>query len=520
MKMATTMESVIAVLVIIAIITSAGSLYYTTTVASDVSKLTDAMADLAGEMETLTTSVTTLTTNVGDITADVAELATEVAAIAEGVTALATATAADLAAITADITAITGDITAVTGDLATISGDLADITADLADLADRVTQIEGTLRPTITVVGPWSGAEMDNFLPVIERFEALSGINTKYKVLRPEDLIETLPAQFAAGPAPGDVIFMWGWFIKQNGQAGHILDVTDLIDEADFLVGVHDQVKDGATIYGGAYTGKVKPGFWYRKSFFTANNIVAPAANATWAEFLAFLDDVAAASGTGIPTVSGDEVGWPLSDITEHFLITFGGPQLQRDLIAGTVDWNSSQVRSIFEDRLVPLLQGNFSDPMSWNLEALPKWWAGDYGLYFMGSWITGMVDDPTDLGGIPLPNSTGLVFAADYFFIPTYTENLEEAQELFQFLASAEAQRLQVQVGGHVATNVNVDLAWYPVVDKMVANVTAGKETLLDLDDTIGGEFQSTFWDQLKLLWVDPTALDDVLAALDAVAP
>ncbi|MFQ5836238.1 MAG: extracellular solute-binding protein [Candidatus Bathyarchaeia archaeon] len=532
--MATTMENVIAVLVLIAIITSAGSLWYGLTVASDVSTLTDSMADLAGSVSALTASVETLTTSVAGVTTDVSGLATDVAELATSVTGiatavanLATATEADLAAITGDITAITGDITALTADITALSAnmtaataDLADLSLALADIADRVAEIEATLTPTITVVGPWSGAEMDNFLPVLERFEALSGINTKYRVLRAEDLIEILPAQFAAGTAPGDVIFMWGWYIKQQGPAGHVLNVTDLVDEADSLVGVYDQVKVDDTIYGGAYTGKVKPGFWYRKSFFTANGLTPPATNATWAEFLTFLDAINA-TGVVNPIVSGTgAVGWPLSDITEHFLITFGGPQLQRDLIAGTVDWNSTQVRSIFEDRLVPLLQGYFSDPLPWDSTAINSWWAGDYGLYFMGSWITGMVDDPDDLGIIPLPNSTGLVFVADYFFIPTYTEHSEEAKELFKFLTSAEAQRLQVQVGGHVATNVEVSLDWYPAVDKMVANVTTGKETLLDLDDTIGGEFQSTFFDQLSLLWVDPTKLDEVLAALDAVAP
>jgi multiple sugar transport system substrate-binding protein len=40
------------------------------------------------------------------------------------------------------------------------------------------------------------------------------------------------------------------------------------------------------------------------------------------------------------------------------------------------------------------------------------------------------------------------------------------------------------------------------------------------DLDDTLGGDFQSTFWDQLKLLWVDPTELDNVLTAIQAEAP
>ena len=474
MKMATTMETVITVLVLIAIITSAGSLWYGLSVAGDISKLTDSMADLAGEMGDLATSVSSVATSVSE---------------------LATATAENLAAIT---------------------GDLADITGDLSDIADRVTEIEATLTPTITVISGWAGAEMDAFLPVLERFETLSGINVKYTQTRAEDLAPILPAQFAAGTTPADVIFMWGWWIEEKGQEGHALEVTDLVDTTDFLPGAFDEVKVGNTIYGAPWTGKVKPGIWYRKSFFAANGLTVPT---TWAEFATLLDDIAAIPGIIDPIASGDGVGWPLSDITEQFIITYGGPQLQRDLIAGTVDWTSPQVKTtVFEEKLVPTL-GNFSDPIEWTA-ALDLWWEGDYGLYPMGSWITGMVDDPTDLGVFSLPGNDGIVFAIDYFFIPAYTKHPEEAKELFMFLASDEAQRLQVRAGGHIATNIDVSLDEYPAIDAMIAGLTTGKETLLDLDDAIGGEFQQTFWDQLKLLWVSPGELDNVLAAIEAVAP
>lgn len=480
--MATTMENLIAVLVIIAIITSASGLFYATSIISDVGTLTDTVASLAGSVADLTTSVADVATSVADLT------------------------------------------TATVQDLADIAVDLASITGDLADIADRVTEIEGTLSPTITVVGPWSGAEMDIFLPVLERFEVLSGINVKYRILRAEDLITTLPAQLSAGVAPGDVIFMWPWFIKQQGPLGHALDVTDLIDETEFLTGVYDPVKVDDTIYGGSYTMKGKPGFWYRKSFFAEHGLSEPT---TWAEFTDLLEDISAIPGIVNPIVSGDGVGWPLSDVVDHFLITYGGPQLQRDLISGTAAWTSPEVRSVFADYLVPLLEADyFSTPLEWTT-GVDLWWDGDYGLYFMGGWITGMgtetsgpKSNTTDIGLFALPDSTGLVFVTDYAFIPTYTKYPNEAKELFKFLASEEAQRLQVTFGGHVATSNKVTIDAYPPLDAMIAGLTTGKEVLLDLDDTVGGEFQSTFWDQLKLLWVDPTALDDVLAALEAVAP
>ena len=491
MRMPTTMENVISVLVLIAIITSAGSLYYGLTIAGDISTLTDSMADLAGDM--------------GDLATDVGDVATSVGNVATSVSNLVTATSANLTNILADLAGITGD--------------LASVTADLADVAARVAAVEATLTPTITVVGPWSGAEMDNFLPILARFEALSGINTKYRVLRAEDLQTLLPAQFAAGTAPGDVIFMWAWWIAQQAQNGHVLEVTDLIDAADFLPGTFDQFNITGKIYGGAYTGKVKPGFWYRKSFFAANGLTPTTVNSTWAEFSALLADIAAVSGVVDPIASGDGVGWPLSDITEHFLMTFGGAQLQYDLIAGTADWTTDPVRSIFEDYLVPTL-GNFSDPLTWDSTAINSWWQGDYGLYFMGSWITGMVANASDLGIIPLPGAESLVFAGDHFFIPAYTQHPDEAKELFSFLISEEAQRLQTAQGGHVATNINVPDTSYPTIDLMVVNFIEDYAIAPDLDDTIGGEFQTTFWDQLKLLWVTPAQLDNVLTAIQAVAP
>ncbi|MCW4020741.1 MAG: ABC transporter substrate-binding protein [Candidatus Bathyarchaeota archaeon] len=383
----------------------------------------------------------------------------------------------------------------------------------LANLGQQIPE----LPPTITVVGPWAGKELDAFEPVIDRFERLTGINVVIRILRAEDLASVLPAQFEAGQAPGDLIFMWASFIRANAPEGHMMNLTDIIDEATLMAGALTEVTVDSEFYGGVYTGKVKPGFWYRKSFFQAHNLAVPT---TWQEFSDLLETIKGIDGIVNPIATGDGVGWPISDVTEHFLITFGGPDLQKDLISGDVDWTSTQVRSIFADRIVPLLQaGYFSEPIEWTT-ALNLWWQGDYALYFMGSWITGMVDDPEDLGVFSLPGSEGIVFAADYFFIPTYTEHLDEAKQLAEFLSSAEAQRLQVAQGGHVATAIGVSLDEYPAVDKVVAGLTTGKEIVRDLDDAIGGEFRPTFWDQLKLLWVDPTALDEVLAALQEKAP
>ncbi|MFQ6013253.1 MAG: extracellular solute-binding protein, partial [Thermoplasmata archaeon] len=373
----------------------------------------------------------------------------------------------------------------------------------------------------VEVIGPWFGSEMDAFVTVLDAFEAETGVATTYIPMRAEDLLPILDTQFAVGDTPADVIFMSPGFIQHASQESHVVHVNHLIDEAGFLPGALDPVKVGDTIYGGAYTGFAKPGFWYRQSFFDAHGLTVPT---TYAEFVALLGEIAAISGIANPIVSGDGVGWPLSDVTEHFLATYGGAEMHRDLIAGTLSWTDPSVRSVFNDRLVPLLQeGYFSSPVEWTA-AVQDWWNGDYGLYFMGSWIIGMVPDPNDLGVFALPPeagvSQGIVFAGTYLFIPVYTGVLGEAKLLFQFLAGAEGQAIQVQQGGHIATALGVPLDNYPAGEREVAALMVGREVLSDLDDVIGGEFQTTFWSQLQLLWADPASLDSVLATLQSLAP
>jgi multiple sugar transport system substrate-binding protein len=301
---------------------------------------------------------------------------------------------------------------------------------------------------TLTVIGPWSGAEQEAFMPVLQAAEQELGIKIDYRVYRAEDLATLLPAQFEAGTTPGDVIFMWAWFIAQHAQDA--LEVSDVIDETQFSPGILDPVKVDGKLYGASYTGKIKPGFWYRKSFFAEHGLTVPT---NWAELLDLLGKLKGIDGLKAPIASGDGVGWPLSDVTEHFLATFGGPELNKELASCVcLPYPWSVVKAIFEDWLAPLLAaGYFGEPTEWTA-VLQEWWNGDYGLYFMGSWITGMVDNPDDLGVFSLPGNLGLVFGADYAFVPAYTQYPAEAKALLQFLAT-KGQEIQVQIGGHVAT-------------------------------------------------------------------
>ncbi|HEY8393252.1 MAG TPA: ABC transporter substrate-binding protein [Thermaerobacter sp.] len=359
----------------------------------------------------------------------------------------------------------------------------------------------------LTVLGPWSGPEAEQFMPVLEAAEKELGITINYQTQRAEDLQAVLPAQFEAKQSPGDVIFMWDWWVKENAQ--HAVDLKDIWEPEAQAFRIPASEADGKVV-AVPYALTVKPGFWYRKSFFEKHGLQPPS---NWDEFMALLEKISKIEGIKAPIASGDGVGWPLSDVTEHFLIAFGGPQLQRDLIEGKVAWTDPQVRSIFEDRLVPALK-YFGDPVEWT-QAVDLWWNGEYALYFMGNWITGMVEDPSDLGVFALPGTKGVVASTDYAFVPQYSQHVDEAKKLLAFLISQKGMELRAQQGGKLANRTDVAPEAHPDVDRQVAELVGNAELLPDLDDAIGGDWQRTFWDQLKLLWVQPDAVGDVLQTL-----
>ncbi|MCD6541419.1 carbohydrate ABC transporter substrate-binding protein [Candidatus Bipolaricaulota bacterium] len=370
----------------------------------------------------------------------------------------------------------------------------------------------GAWAEKLVVIGPWSGDEAKPFEAVLQAFTEKTGIEIEYRVMRSEDLGKVLPAQFAAGIAPGDVLLTaWGWWVKKF--ADHMVDLSAEVADVPFGF-LTPIVVEGRTV-GIPYAVWVKPGFWYRKSLFEAHGLKSPT---SWAEFYGLLERLEAIEGIEDAAASGDEVGWPLSDTVEHFILAVGGKDLFLDLTAGKVEWQSPEVRAIFENFIIPYLE-HASEPIEWT-SAKDLWWEGKYGIYFMGNWLTGMVDDPSDLGVFALPGAKAVTGGTDYIFVPKYSERIDDAKKLVAFLMSKEGQEIRAAGGGKLAIRTDVSPDAYPPAEKALIQALQGFKIVPDMDDTIGGEWQAAFWDQLKLLWVKPEALDDVLRVLDEKFP
>jgi multiple sugar transport system substrate-binding protein len=363
----------------------------------------------------------------------------------------------------------------------------------------------------LSVTIPWTGDAMELFLPVVDAFEAESGIDVRVLPYKTEDLGPLLPAQFMAQEPMADVFIMsWPWWIEQNAE--HLVDLSDLADGVDWLG--NPVVADGKT-YGIPSYLWVKGGFWYRQSVFDANGLQKPE---TWDEFYALMDGLKQIDGIENPISSPD--GYPLADIVEHFLAAVGGPEMVSGIMDGTVKWTDPQVRAVFSDYLIPMLEdGTFSDPVERHAAA-DLWWEGDYALHYYGNWISEDVDDPADLRLLPLPGTTSIVGGSDWMFIPKYTNRIDDAKQFISFVISEEGMKARLQQGGRLSSRADLSLDIYPPSEKLLAQTVSDFKVLPDLDDTIGGEWQTAFWDQIALLWVDTSTLDDVLTTLQEKMP
>jgi multiple sugar transport system substrate-binding protein len=382
---------------------------------------------------------------------------------------------------------------------------LAAATAFAGSRAETVTE-----KPVLTVIGPWAGPEMESFMPVIETFQERENVTIKYRIYRAEDLSSVLPVQAQARQAPGDVIMMFDWWVQEN--ADYMVDLSDIWNPVEPLF-IATALKEGSKVLSVPFSMVVKPGFWYRKSFFAENNLEIPG---TWDEFTDLLRKIGSVDGIRAPIATGNGVGWPITDVAEHFIIAMGGAQLHKDLLSGRASFTGPELREVFDNYLIPLLEaGAFSDPIEWT-QGVELWWSGDYALYFMGNWITGMVDDPDDLGVFALPGTTAITGGSDRFFIPRYSENVDLAKELLAFFISEEGQAIRAAGGGKLMPRSDVPLDAYRPADQALVMVTNEIDEIIDdLDDTIGGDWQRLFWDQIKLLWVEPESAADVARRL-----
>jgi len=371
---------------------------------------------------------------------------------------------------------------------------------------------------SLEITGVWADAEQEDFSAVMSHVEENSDLDLTYHPRTTDSLLTGTLMDYESGVAPADIVVMPSPArIMSDAQNGHLAPVGDAWSSENFAVEPSRVTVDG-DVYAAPFKMDLKPGFWYRKSFFDEHGLSEPG---SWEEFQSLLDTIGEIDGVDAPIASGNGTGWPLSDITEGFFMRQdNGAELQQGLIDGDASFTDDRIASAFEEIKTLHDQGHFSQTRNFGVQ-YEYFWDGSCPLYFMGSFTPAQdaVQDPSDLGVFRMPGGNGITSSINWLTVPSYSDNVDAAVDAVSNLVSADAQQVWVERGGFIASNINVPESAYQIEVMAQLPQLANEVTVVpDLDDALGNPFQAEFWSQLKGLWASPgTSTSDIVSALDS---
>ncbi|OIB57753.1 ABC transporter substrate-binding protein [Natrialba sp. SSL1] len=357
----------------------------------------------------------------------------------------------------------------------------------------------------VTVTAVWTDDEEEDFLAVVDYVEGETGVDISYAPRDTETLLTETLMDYEAGIATADIVVLpTEGRVRRDGQAGHLEPVGDLWDEDEYST-EHAVVEANGEVYAAPFGMDLKPGFWYRQSFFEEHGLEEPE---DYDAFLDLLDEIDGIEGVEAPLASGNGDGWPLSDVTEAFILRQDdGAQLQQDLIEGDAEFTDDRVVTAFEELQELLQAGYFSEVRDFGIQ-YEFFWENETPLYFMGSWTPtfGPIEDPEDLEYFMLPGTDAMVTSINWFTIPAYTDATDAARTAVEGIISPDGQEVWTERGGFVPSSLEVPADAFDVGIMQELSEHADEVDLVpDLDDAVGDPFQAEFWSQLLGLWAEP---------------
>ncbi len=382
---------------------------------------------------------------------------------------------------------------------------------------------------TVSVIGTWGGAEAEAFRAMVAPFEAATGVTVQYTGTR--DINTVLSTGVEAGilpdlaglPGPGQMV---DW-----ARRGALLDLRDVLDydkyveetSAGFVeLGTVDDALVGVFI-----KSAVKGLIFYNPNHFTGGDLDS------WeAVEAAAASPAPAQAGWCIGIESGAASGWPATDWIEDFVIRQSGPEVYDDWYQGRHPWDSPEIREAFEayGRAVQNTFGGSQFILSTNFgDANEPMFREPPGCLFhhQASFMTGFFADypqepqaGTDYDFFIMPDINpaypgALTGAGDLFGMFNDTP---QARALMQWLVTAEAQQIWVDLGGAISGNTLVTQYPDDVAQKSAEALAQSQVFRFDASDLMPEAMNAAFWQAMLDYTQSPGNLDQILTRLDEV--
>lgn len=365
----------------------------------------------------------------------------------------------------------------------------------------------------------------ETFAEIVKKFqEANPDIQVKLNTTAHEEFKKSVRL-WLASDTPPDVIT---WFAGNRAMyfvnKGLIMDISDVWQEAGLFEKFPKAFQSISLKDGKAYFLPDTYYWWaiyYRKSIFAQYNLTEPK---TWDELMKVC---ATLKENGVtPFAIGTKAPWTAAAWFDYLNMRVNGPAYHMDLMYGKTPYSDAGVKKTFEYWGQLVKNGYFLDnaaSYAWQ-EAVPFMVQGKAAMYLMGQFILDSVPpeikDDMDFFQFPIIDANlpvGEDAPSDGYMIPAKAKNPTAAKKFLKFVASPDAQEIQVKKVGRVVTNVDIPLDMYPAATQKGIKMMQGVDVLAQFyDRETLPEMADKGMNAFMEWWYNPASLDAILARLD----
>jgi multiple sugar transport system substrate-binding protein/raffinose/stachyose/melibiose transport system substrate-binding protein len=340
-----------------------------------------------------------------------------------------------------------------------------------------------------------------------------------------EGFKQAIRAYLIAEPAPDVMTWFAGNRARFFIDNGLIMDISDVWEEAGWNEDFPKGFRAMSSVDDKQY---FVPSDWYwwgifyRKSIFEENGVEPPE---TWDELLAACDTLHA-NGV-IPITIGTKFRWTAAGWFDYLNMRTNGPEYHLDLMLGKESYDDPRVAAVF-DHWNELFEHNCfiedAAAYSWQ-EALDPLIQGDAAMYLIGQFVMGLlpedVQEDMDFFQFPIIDPDvpiGEDAPTDGYFMSVNAKNPEGGKAFLKFLGSVEGQTLVVEELGRLPVHTGVDRSLFsPMQQKGLDMIETADLVVQFYDRDTTPEMADVGMNGFMSFWDDPTAVDDILAELEA---
>jgi maltose-binding protein MalE len=409
----------------------------------------------------------------------------------------------------------------------------------LASASKSSKSVNTAVSGSISFDGIWTGAEAKNFGQVIKAFnKKFPNVKVNYKPVG--NNVPTVLATAIAGGHPPDMAdIAQPGLVKQFAEQGHLkpINYAKGTMAANFAPAWQQLGSVNGKLYALVFKASNKSLLWYNVPAFKTAGVSAPK---TWSQ-LTKASKTLQASGTPAYSIGGSD-GWTLTDLFENIYLRTYGVAKYNALSDHKIKWTDSSVTKALKTMAQIVgtssnlaggtsgaLTYSFNDSVTNAFGSPPK-----AAIVFEGDFVAGVILSSTKskagtgFNAAPFPaitpgaNAGAVEIGGD--LLVTFKDT-PAIQAFVKFLATADAAKAWVKLGGFGTGNKNVPASAYPDAITRAADAPLGtaKAVVFDMSDEQPASFGATTgqgeWGIFQQFLKSPSNVSGIQKKLEAAA-